>query len=100
MKERMCCVCRTKHPVAPAVRHPSGAEGNSLIRIAREKQSDGTYKFFIDSVGNANGRGAHVCKLPACIEKCIKTRALNRSFKTNIPTEIYDEVSKRIAKPN
>jgi len=53
LKERMCCVCRTRKPVT------------DLIRIAR---IDGRYT--IDTVGNANGRGAHVC--PACVEKALQ----------------------------
>ena len=79
MHERMCCVCRTKHPV------------NELIRVARQKNEDGTFSYEIDRTGRANGRGARVC--PSCIEKCVKTRALNRSFKTNLPNEIYDRIS-------
>jgi hypothetical protein len=82
MKERMCCVCRTRKPVS------------ELIRVARVKPPDVVYS--IDKVGNANGRGCHLC--PTCIEKCIKTRALNRSFKTNIPNEIYDELAKTLVK--
>jgi len=69
----MCCVCRTRHPF------------DELIRVARPGQE---------------GRGAHICKNNACIEKAIKTRALNRSFKTNIAQEVYDELHKHIAKPN
>lgn len=75
----MCCVCRTRKAV------------NELIRIAK---IDG--KFLIDQQGNANGRGCHVC--PSCVEKCIKTRALNRSFKTNVSNDIYDELVKNVAK--
>ena len=78
-KERMCCVCRTRKGVG------------DLIRVAR---IDGAY--IIDKVGNANGRGAHVC--PQCVEKCVKTRALNRSYKTNVPNEVYEELVKNVAK--
>lgn len=76
MKERMCCVCRTKKPMT------------ELIRIAR---IDG--KFHVDKIGNMNGRGAHLCNTPVCIEKCIKTRQLNRSFKQNIPADVYEKLS-------
>jgi predicted RNA-binding protein YlxR (DUF448 family) len=69
-KERVCFVCRTKKPVC------------QLIRVARV---DG--KYIIDEAGNANGRGCHIA--PECIEKAIKTRALNRSFKANVDEEIY-----------
>ena len=51
---------------------------------------DGKYHYFIDHVGNANGRGAYVCK--SCVNQCVKKRQLNRSFKGNVPQEIYDEL--------
>jgi predicted RNA-binding protein YlxR (DUF448 family) len=75
VKERMCCVCRTRK------------KATELIRVAREKQAEG-YRYFVDRAGNANGRGCYLC--PECVEKATKTRALNRSFKTNIPNEVYE----------
>jgi predicted RNA-binding protein YlxR (DUF448 family) len=78
-KQRICCVCRKKHPTA------------FLLRIAREKQNDG-YKYFVDFQGNANGRGCYLC--PLCIEKAIKTKALNRSFKCNVDSAIYTELAR------
>ena len=55
-----------------------------MVRVAR---IDGKFV-----VGGVNGRGCHVC--PECLEKCIKTRALNRSFKTNVPQSVYAEIDK------
>ena len=77
-KERICFVCRTKKPVA------------KLIRVARIDD-----KYFIDARGNANGRGCHIC--PTCAEKAIKTRALNKSFKANVGSEIYEALAKYAA---
>lgn len=76
-KERICCVCRGHKPM------------NGLIRIAREKTPDG-FRYFIDATGNANGRGCHICRSAACVEKAVKTRALNRSYKGNVPNDIYE----------
>ena len=36
-----------------------------------------------------SGRGAYLCKDPACIERARKTKALERSLKGAIPTDIY-----------
>ncbi|MCL2756167.1 MAG: YlxR family protein [Firmicutes bacterium] len=77
-KERICCVCRAKDLAT------------TRIRIARIKSADGSYNYSIDKSGNANGRGAYVC--PTCIDQCIKKRALNRTFKGNVPQEIYSEL--------
>lgn|GEM_PF-213722 len=76
---RMCCVCRVRKE-----------DSRYFVRISRDK-TDKTGEFTW-SIGTKNGRGAHVCL--TCIEKCVKTRALNRSFKTQVPQEIYDRLAK------
>ena len=78
---RLCCVCRVKKNV------------KDLIRVGKY---DG--KFFVDERDGAHekGRGCHVC--PECVEKCVKTRALNRSYKTNVPNEIYDDLKNQHTK--
>jgi len=74
-KERICYVCRKKMPF------------NELIRVAR---IEGNY--MIDTKGNANGRGCHIC--PKCVPQAIKAKSLNRSYKTRVPDEIYDILAK------
>jgi len=76
MVERICFVCRTKH------------DRSQLVRVFRVKNTDGTYRF---GIGANEGRGCHIHK--ECIEKAIKSRALNRSFKGNVPQEIYAELA-------
>ena len=44
--------------------------------------------------GKANGRGAYICNTNECIAKCIKTKALNKSYKKAIPDIIYQELKK------
>ena len=75
MANRICCVCRTSKPA------------ETLVRVAR---IGGEY--IIDEKGNSNGRGCRVC--PSCVEKAIKTRALNKSFKANVGNEIYEMLAK------
>jgi len=70
--ERMCCVCRARKKT------------HDMIRVARIEG-----KFYINKI---DGRGCYLC--PTCIDKAIKTRALNRSFKTNVGNEIYIELAK------
>lgn len=76
MVERICCVCRVKQPV------------DKMKRVARVNG-----KFFVDRTRKMGGRGAHIC--PNCIEKAVKTKALNRSFKTPVPDKIYNDLSKK-----
>ncbi|MDR0976071.1 MAG: YlxR family protein [Christensenellaceae bacterium] len=81
-KQRICCCCRKRF------------DAKDLIRVYREKTDNG-FKFAVDEKGNANGRGASVCR--ECITKAIKTRAFNRSFKTGVPEQLYTELSLKLA---
>jgi predicted RNA-binding protein YlxR (DUF448 family) len=44
----------------------------------------------LDATGRGNGRGAYLCRKTACLDKAIKSRALERSLETKIEPEIYD----------
>jgi predicted RNA-binding protein YlxR (DUF448 family) len=88
--ERICCVCRIKQSTAV------------LIRAARVKNEnnpkENPYKFAVDRAHKLGGRGCYIC--PKCIEKSIKSRALNRSFKSPVPDSIYRELSEQIVGEN
>lgn len=73
---RMCIVCKTMVPK------------RELIRIIRTK--DGVYS--LDFTGKANGRGAYICDNTDCIKRCVKTKALNRAFKENVPEDVYEKI--------
>ena len=72
---RMCMVCRERHPK------------QNLLRIVKNGNN-----FFYDKTQKAEGRGAYLCKSNDCREKFIKSRALNRTFKQEVPQEIYAEI--------
>ncbi len=72
----MCIACR------------SDIEKGKSIRIVKNKEGE----IFIDRNGKAQGRGAYICDSIECIEKCIKTRALNRAFKCEISNEVYEKL--------
>lgn len=74
--ERTCAVCRNK------------GEKDSFIRIV--KQKDGTVQ--IDKTYKMNGRGVYICSNKDCVNKAIKTRALNRAFKTEIDDQVYNDL--------
>lgn len=59
-----------------------------LIRIVKNKEN----QISIDKTGKANGRGAYICDNIECIEKAIKTKRLERSFETQISSEIYEQL--------
>ena len=51
---------------------------------------------FLDKTGKANGRGAYICNCSECLRKAIKTNALSRAFKIEIPEDIYESLIKEI----
>ena len=70
---RMCIVCRQMKPK------------QELVRVVKNKDGE----IFIDTTFKANGRGAYVCKDQQCITKCVKTKMLNKAFKSPVPEESY-----------
>ncbi|MEG0180536.1 RNase P modulator RnpM [Clostridium sp.] len=63
-----------------------------LIRIVKNKDGE----IFLDKTGRANGRGAYLCNSKECLKKAIKSKALNRAFKIEVPDEVYEVLMKEI----
>lgn len=63
-----------------------------LVRIVKNKENE----IFVDETGKANGRGAYICKSVECMNKAIKTKALNRAFKIDVSNEVYENLIKEI----
>lgn len=63
-----------------------------LIRIIKTAEGD----IILDATGRKNGRGAYICANSECMVKAEKTRGLSRSFKMDIPKEVYEELKKEM----
>ena len=63
-----------------------------LIRVVRAP--DGGIS--LDFRGKAPGRGAYVCRSSQCLQKAIKTKALERAFDTAIPPEVYEALTQQM----
>lgn len=61
-----------------------------LIRVVKTPED----LFLIDKTGKKNGRGAYICNSMACLEKSIKNKGLEKSFKCSIPREVYEQLKK------
>ncbi len=71
--QRTCLGCRTaknKDELLRIVRTPSG----SVVPDPDRK---------------IDGRGAYICRHPDCLKRVIKSRALSRSLKCEVPEEVY-----------
>ena len=63
-----------------------------MLRVVRTV--DGTVA--LDFSGKLGGRGAYVCPDPACLNKCMKSKSLERELETAIPQVIYDRLIKEM----
>ena len=63
-----------------------------MIRVIKTPEGEIT----IDATGKKNGRGAYICCASECFQKAIKSKGLERSLKTNIPNEVYEELEKEL----
>lgn len=74
-QERRCVACRTNKNKC------------EMLRVSRFNN-----EVFLDLTQKGNGRGAYICKNEQCINLTIKKRLLNRAFKTNLESSIYEQL--------
>lgn len=79
---RMCVGCREMKPK------------KELVRVVRNKEG----AISIDLVGKAPGRGAYVCRDNACLERAMKSKALERALEAKISPEIYQALQDGLPK--
>ena len=71
-------------------------EKKDLIRVVKNNENE----VFIDLTGKANGRGAYIKKDLEVLEKAKKSKVLDRHLETEVPSEIYEELSNIINSKN
>jgi len=64
-----------------------------MIRVLRTMEDD----FVLDATGKKNGRGAYLCRSQECLEKAVKSKGLERSFKQTIPEEVYERLKREMS---
>ena len=80
---RMCVGCRERF------------NKKELIRIVRTP--DGMV--CMDETGKLSGRGAYICKSNvACLEKAVKSKALERHLETTIDETVYERLKEELIK--
>ncbi len=77
---RMCVACR------------QGKPKKELIRIVRSKEGS----VGVDLTGKAQGRGAYLCPSVDCLEKAVKSRALQRALECELTEEMAAEIKRVI----
>lgn len=74
--KRMCISCREMF------------EKKTLRRIVRTSEGEVIY----DPTGKKPGKGAYICKNPDCFARISKGKTLEKTFKMEIPKEVYTEL--------
>ena len=72
-QQRKCIACRE-------IKHQT-----EMLRVAKINNN-----FVIDKLFKLGGRGAYICQDSKCISLAINKRMLNRSFKMNVDSSIYE----------
>jgi predicted RNA-binding protein YlxR (DUF448 family) len=78
---RMCIACREMRAK------------KELMRVV--KTPEGILVF--DATGKQNGRGAYLCRSSACLERAIKTRALERALEAPLNDSLKEALAAEIA---
>lgn len=73
---RMCVGCREMHPK------------KELVRIVRPNEGE----LHIDKIGKAPGRGAYICPKSECLDRAIKTKAIERALEKKVDAELYEKL--------
>ena len=61
-----------------------------MMRVLRTAEGE----ICLDTTGKKNGRGAYLCRSGECLKKARRNKGLERSFKVNIPNEVYESLEK------
>lgn len=78
---RMCVACREM----------KGKK--ELIRIVRSSEGE----IHLDLTSKAPGRGAYLCAQGPCLERAIKTRALERALNHKVDEAVFEQLKEELA---
>ena len=65
-----------------------------MIRVLKTPEDE----IVLDTTGRKNGRGAYVCQSTECLDKAIRNHGIERSLKTSVPEEVYEDLKKELSK--
>ncbi len=65
---------------------------NTLIRVLRTPEG----QVVLDLTGKRSGRGAYICKNPACLKKARKSRRIETSLDCHISEELYEKMEEEL----
>ena len=67
-----------------------------LNRVLRTPEGE----IILDATGKKSGRGAYLCKNPACLKKAKNARRLEASLECEIPEEVFARLEEELTGAN
>ena len=83
---------RSKTPLRQCIGCREMKSKKEMIRVIRTPEQ----QIQLDATGRKNGRGAYICLSEECLEKAVKNHGLERSLKTAVPEEVYEDLKKEL----
>lgn len=77
---RQCIGCREMKPK------------NQMVRVIRTPFNE----IRLDKTGKLNGRGAYLCPNVECYRKAVRSKAIERALKVEIPEDIYKAIGEEL----
>ncbi len=77
---RMCIGCREMKPK------------RDMIRVVRSQEGEVS----VDTTSKLPGRGAYLCDNPACFEKAVKAKMLNKALDANVSEEVIAQLRRAL----
>lgn len=77
---RQCIGCREMKPK------------NQMVRVIRTPFNE----ICLDKTGKLNGRGAYLCPNVECYRKAVRSKAIERALKVEIPEDIYKAIGEEL----
>ena len=81
-----------KIPLRQCVGCGEDKEKKAMLRVIKTSEGE----ILLDDTGKKNGRGAYICPESECLQKAIKCKGLERSFKMPIPKDVYEMLTKEM----
>ncbi len=79
--QRSCVACR------------QAQDKSGLLRVVRAAD-----RMVVDERGKLAGRGAYLCPNPACLERAVKTKALERALGVPLPAETIEKLREAVSR--
>ncbi len=68
-------------------------EKKELIRVLKTPEG----QILLDVTGRQNGRGAYLCRNTECFRKAVRSKGLERSLGTAVPSDVLEILEKEMS---